>query len=896
MPTVPTYDLPQVKLDPGLNFRDNTRATGEQFGAGIGRALGAVGQGVADVGQAVQQVAMMDAVTSAKEAKNITGDKLRGLQYGQDGSGGYLSLQGRPAVDGAKGYEASVDQAIRDGASGLSPLAQRIYNEETQQLRASALQVGSVHALNERSAWYVQTTANELDQYSKIYVDPAQSDTERARAGAEISRIIEGGEKSGQLTPQQAEAFRTKFVDGSEATYAKLFIDSNRELYAPTGDPALDTAEKIIKIESGGNPNAANPRSSASGVGQFTDGTWLSTVRSSRPDLAGKADAEILALKSDPALGREMTVVLMRQNADALRKAGLPVTEGNLYLAHFAGSEGAKDILTADPNASVESILGAKVVAANPFLKNKTAAWLQTWASQKMGRVPTGPLPPNFGALRPEQKQAVLDDIQTISNDQKVYVRSIIDGAIENAPVAIQNTGRYSGNMPTEQQFVAAYGADGAQKFEAFGAAVETSKNIFAMRSMTNSQITEMVKAATPSSSGDNADLEAKTFASLSQAASTIIEQRKADPVGYVQRTFPSVAAAWDGVTANTVPVEQAIKQTVAAQLQIGIAPQDVQPLPREIATKAVAAFKADALPERDRANAVLALFGLTNDPDQQAAIYRNLVKEGLPEYAGGAVRAALRGDEGAANRLMTAALMDPTKIPGSLPNKEAEIKEEIQNRLMAEGEIGDVFYGLSSGNLDGLQRAAADSTLLTRAVQQRLRQGESLADAVEAAGKDLYGDVQRVTGDSRVQTNILLPSDTDPAPVLDGLAASKIDVYQALKSVADRAVEQAPAGDGAKAVVREAARSRIEDIMSNGFFVQAGNGYAFFDPYVGQPVSDETGKPLIFDEKTVEERGKAAPPPGEGDMGARLDPVARKMMGLDLVPQDAWKPLEAAQ
>ena len=218
---------------------------------------------------------------------------------------------------------------------------------------------------------------------------------------------------------------------------------------------------------------------------------------------------------------------------------------------------------------------------------------------------------------------------------------------------------------------------------------------------------------------------------------------------------------------------------------------------------------------------------------------------------------------------------------------------------LAASDDIGRLLFQSAAGieHLgDTLQKLELEADALWAPRKAGSRLYYQARDDFEAAGKDLYGDVQRVTGDSRVQTNILLPSDTDPAPVLDGLAASKIDVYQALKSVADRAVEQAPAGDGAKAVVREAARSRIEDIMSNGFFVQAGNGYAFFDPYVGQPVSDETGKPLIFDEKTVEERGKAAPPPGEGDMGARLDPVARKMMGLDLMPQDAWKPFEAAQ
>jgi hypothetical protein len=148
--------------------------------------------------------------------------------------------------------------------------------------------------------------------------------------------------------------------------------------------------DSIIGVESGGNPNAQNPNSSASGPGQFIDSTWLSMLRQHRPDITG-SDAELLALKSDPTLSREMTGAYAADNQAILSKNGLPVTPGNTYLAHFAGPQGAVKVLQADPNASVGDVLRASVVRANPFLAGMTAQSLQDWASRKMGR--SGPSP-----------------------------------------------------------------------------------------------------------------------------------------------------------------------------------------------------------------------------------------------------------------------------------------------------------------------------------------------------------------------------------------------------------------------------------------------------------------------------------------------------------------------
>jgi len=153
--------------------------------------------------------------------------------------------------------------------------------------------------------------------------------------------------------------------------------------------------ERIIAIESNGDPDAKNKRSSATGAGQLLDDTWLEAVRRHRRDLIqGRSNQEILKLRRNPELTREIVTRLIEEYAAMLSKRGLPVTPGTLYLSYFAGPAGAVALLSSAENADAASRMAfadvtgrttrEKLVNANPFLQVLTVADLKTWADHKM--------------------------------------------------------------------------------------------------------------------------------------------------------------------------------------------------------------------------------------------------------------------------------------------------------------------------------------------------------------------------------------------------------------------------------------------------------------------------------------------------------------------------------
>ncbi len=123
---------------------------------------------------------------------------------------------------------------------------------------------------------------------------------------------------------------------------------------------------ETARRESALNPNARAGTSSATGLFQFIESTWLDMVRRHGADhgLGAQANAlrsgadgatrrDILALRNDPEIAARMAGELTRENAQALQaQLGRAPSAGELYAAHVMGSGGAARLIEAAANGA----------------------------------------------------------------------------------------------------------------------------------------------------------------------------------------------------------------------------------------------------------------------------------------------------------------------------------------------------------------------------------------------------------------------------------------------------------------------------------------------------------------------------------------------------------------
>jgi hypothetical protein len=144
-------------------------------------------------------------------------------------------------------------------------------------------------------------------------------------------------------------------------------------------------AQKVEHYESHGDANAKAPTGTATGAGQFVEGTWKNLIKKHRPDLAaGKSDDQIDALRTDPQLSSQMIDAYGSDNAEALKAKGIPTSDATKYGAHWFGPDKFSQIYNADPKTPIEKIIGADA-ANNNGLTGKTADDVKTLLAKRMG-------------------------------------------------------------------------------------------------------------------------------------------------------------------------------------------------------------------------------------------------------------------------------------------------------------------------------------------------------------------------------------------------------------------------------------------------------------------------------------------------------------------------------
>ncbi|MGF1544850.1 MAG: hypothetical protein ACFB00_10165 [Parvularculaceae bacterium] len=198
--------------------------------------------------------------------------------------------------------------------------------------------------------------------------------------------------------------------------------------------------------ESGLDASAKAATSTAAGLFQFVEQTWLETVKThgAKHGLAAEAEAitvkpngrydvadaarrdKILSLRYDGAKAAVLAGELANQNRGALEaKLGRPVSASELYAAHFLGAGGAAKLLTAPGGGRAADLLPAAANANAPVffdgnrartVREVIAGFERSIAGTQAGpklRAPATPQLPQTAALHTEKSNVIVPDVPT---------------------------------------------------------------------------------------------------------------------------------------------------------------------------------------------------------------------------------------------------------------------------------------------------------------------------------------------------------------------------------------------------------------------------------------------------------------------------------------------------
>ena len=180
---------------------------------------------------------------------------------------------------------------------------------------------------------------------------------------------------------------------------ATSLSDVFSELETQYGIPA-GTLARIARAESGFNPSARNPGSSAVGLFQWLDTSWLHASRA----LYGQARP--LNERTNPTVSAKVTAFTLAQAYTQLKghieRLGIDATTG-LYMTHFLGTSGAKKFfegMVQDPHAAAASFF-PKAAASNRsifFASGRPRSFneIVQLMAQKLGTSTTVPISGDF--------------------------------------------------------------------------------------------------------------------------------------------------------------------------------------------------------------------------------------------------------------------------------------------------------------------------------------------------------------------------------------------------------------------------------------------------------------------------------------------------------------------
>jgi hypothetical protein len=194
-----------------------------------------------------------------------------------------------------------------------------------------------------------------------------ESADEVVKAAAERMKAAKQGKDTGAVAPGSPKEEKTETSKGPEAS-GKPAGSSGPQEGVKTDAAMAKYLQTIALIESGGDKNAKAGTSSASGMFQFTEGTWKQMTKEMGKDYS-KED------RFDPKKAAEVAEYFSKkQKAQIEKSTGREAGMTDMYMAHFLGAGGASKFLKAkdkDPTQSAAALDPAAAKANKNIYYNK---------------------------------------------------------------------------------------------------------------------------------------------------------------------------------------------------------------------------------------------------------------------------------------------------------------------------------------------------------------------------------------------------------------------------------------------------------------------------------------------------------------------------------------------
>lgn len=557
----------------------------------------------------------------------------------------------RTATDGAAGF---TDQYLARTTQDIERFVGQTDDEETKaalrntltSLQTSYVGKAMSFQATERTQYRKDTLLESFEGYREgIYRNPDLYDEIDRQALAAIA------DARVDLGADEARDLRLKWKGLANVTRLQGLIardpESALERLAPATRPNMAASQPVVgevpesyyarlkSAESAGRADARNPRSTATGLYQFTEGTWRDVMRA-HPELDLTSDG-----RTDPEQQERAIRAFTEDNRRVLvNELGRAPTVGELHLAHFLGAGGAAEVIQAPNETPAETLVSRGAVNANPeVLRGKTAGEIKAWAAGKQGGRQMASAEPSvmsdaveadpmLAGIDPKTLESLTNRAERRVNERRSALRADLKGRIEDEITALRQGDDTVQPVPDSAIDAAFDPAEAAEVKATMRREREFGGFMSELAMASPERVAEIEQALRPE--GEGFAEESERYALWRRALDADLKARADDPVAYLSRHSPELRDAITAAEESPEQMPQMFRTLDDLQARIGIPEMDRRLLSKDQASAIVKQF-AGASPE-DAANLVESLseqFGA-----YWPRVYGELVQAKLPENA----------------------------------------------------------------------------------------------------------------------------------------------------------------------------------------------------------------------------------------------------------------------